>query len=177
MMQSMEIGDLLVTYVSGRDRSAADPVFDMSAGAIRIENRGQQPRQLSYNVHHTFNGGHAVELGSGRRRWTPPRSHPQPSDHMSYTLPPGQSIPLARRDYMAVVHEVGGPEALADGVMCTAFSSSITVDGEAHDLRFGPHCFRVGVARDWEAEEQRYVEFYRERDAAAQAEYDARNAR
>jgi hypothetical protein len=175
-MHTLELGDLVVTYLSGRDRLANEPVFDMSAGAIRIENRGPSPRNLGYNVHQTFNAGHDVELGSGRRRWERPRSHGQPSDFIQYTLPPGQSIPLSRRDYMAVVHEVGGPEALEDGVMCTTFSSSITVDQTAHELRFGPHCFRVDMARDWDAEQQRYLQFFRERDAAALAEYEGRTA-
>lgn len=155
------IGDLKVTYLTGKDADAATPVFDMSVGDIILENTGGRPISLSYDSHRAGFGGHQFDFGGeGQNPYADPRPEVyDPPSPIDFVLKPGALIQISRRDLMELYERLVG-----DGTLCTRYAASILVDGRAQRLEFGPHCFRVVRARDWAGEEKRYLEFFAARD-------------
>lgn len=165
VVYSSRIGDLSVTYLSGRDADARTPVFDMSLGELLLENTGGRPIHLKYDATQTFFTSHRFDFGTHvKNSYAYPR--PLPSDVQSlidYNLAPGVKIPISRQDFMGVFEELGRAYFM-DGTICTRYEASIEVDGTLHTLRFGPHCFHVDLDRDWDREKERYLQFFKARD-------------
>jgi hypothetical protein len=162
---SFQIGDVVVTYLSGKDVDAQTPVFDMSVGEITLENTGDRPINLKFNAPQTFFVGHSFEFGSSRKK-TYSHHHiekSEPTDFIDYDIPPGGRVPISRRDYMDLYLRLGRAYFL-DGTMCTQFEGVIQLDNVAHTLQFGPHCFKVDLDRDWDQEQARYLQFFADRD-------------
>lgn len=165
VIQSSRIGDLSITYISGRDADTRTPVFDMSIGDITLENTGKRPIRLKYNSTQTFFLGHSFEFGTRvKNSYVYPRPLPsEPQTIIDFTLHPGVKIPLSRQDFMDLFGELGKAYFL-DGTICTRFEAPIEVDDVLHTLRFGPHCFHVELHRDWDKEQERYLQFFKARD-------------
>jgi hypothetical protein len=165
-MYADTIGALVVTYLSGKDADASTPVFDMTLGEITLENTGDRAINLQYDGSHmrylghrfTF-GPHALDAPADDK----PNPHEFPPAPMNYDLAPGQKVLVCRRDFMDFVRR-NGVGVLQDGEVCTRFGAALVVDGVPHVLRFGPHCFRVALERDWQQEKERFVEFFLDRE-------------
>lgn len=162
---SLQVGAIAVSYLSGKDADAKTPIFNMSIGEIILKNTGTRPVNLKFNASQTFFMGHTFEFGADKKqRYTHPRLlTSEPTDFINYDIPPGGSIPISRQDYMDLFHKLGRAYFL-DGTMCTRFEGVIQIDGHAHTLRFGPHCFKVALDRDWSREQERYLQFFADRD-------------
>lgn len=160
----LKIGDLVVTYVTGKDADATTPVFTMSVGETTLENRGPRPINLKYNTDETFFRGHRIEFGANPPPAATPHSHrTSPDDLVDYDLKPGQKAWISRQDLMDPVLR-RGPACLADGTVTTRFVANLQVDHHMHTLDFGPHRFIIAIDRDWDREREQYVEFFRKRD-------------
>ena len=163
---SLQLGDVMVTYLSGKESDAQTPVFNMSIGEVVLSNGGTQPINVKYNAAQTFFTDHTFEFGVDlKKSFRHPRSlTTEPTDFVDYELPAGKTIQLSRQDYMALFALLERPHFL-DGSMCTAFEGIVELGGKSHKLRFGPHCFKVELDRDWKAEQERYLDFFEARDA------------
>ncbi len=167
-LYTTRIGDLQVTYLSGRDADELTPVYDMSVGEVVVKNLGARPINLQYDSSQTFFSGHKFAFGPKalEKLQPPPSPSTAKASFINFDLQPGQQIFLARQDLMDRLHEVG-PAALDDGTMCTRFVAAVLVDSQPQSLVFGPHCFHIAPKRDWDAEQAAYVQFFLARDKAA----------
>lgn len=160
------IGELRVTYLSGKDAGPGDPVFAMSLGEVALENTGHAAINLKYNATQTFFTAHRFAVGDAARHQLapPPSPSDEPASFIDYDLPPAQRILISRQDLMEWVYRVG-KAGLADGTISTRYEAALQVDGVTHPLRFGPHLFQIALDRDWDREQADYLQFYADRDA------------
>ena len=108
-VQTLEIGALQVSYLSGKDAGPKEPVYDMSLGEISLRNTGGQSINLKYNSMHTFFLGHIFTFGTDvKKTHTHPRMEgSEPEDVIDYDLPPGQSLLISQQDLLVTYQELG----------------------------------------------------------------------
>lgn len=164
-LYSMTIGDLEVSYLSGKDAGPSDPVYAMSLGEVALANRGSHAINLKYNATQTFFTAHRFEVGDAARDLLvpPPSPSDEPASFINYDLPPGQRILISRQDFMEWYYRVGRA-GLADGAIATRYEAALQVDDKTHPLIFGPHGFQIALDRDWAGEEAEYLKFFAARD-------------
>lgn len=167
-VQTLELGPLRVTYLSGKDAGPKDRVFDMSMGEISVLNAGTQPVNLKYNAMQTFFLGHVFTFGEdAKKTYTHPRMEgSEPTDFVDYTLPAGQSLLLSQQDLLVNFQELGRPTFL-DGHICTRFEGLITIDDRPQALQLGPICFHVDFDREWDLEIERHTRYSLERGGSS----------
>lgn len=168
-----EVGPLVITYLTGKDAEADDPVHRMSMGEMTVTNASGAPVPVVYNTLQTFFLGHLFEFGPGAdpktgvgptNEYTWPRTRSMPEDRVDFTLAPGQSLPLSRRDLMDVYQRLGR-QMFLDGTICTSFRNGrILIAGKPHPFAFGRSCFHVDMDRDWSEELKAYRVFAAERE-------------
>jgi hypothetical protein len=162
------IGDLVVTYLSGKDADRDSPVVTMSIGEVALKNVGARPINVQYNYTNTGYVGHRFTFGPRALEEMDPPGSPSTTaaSFVDHDIAPGEVHLISRQDLMAKYYEKGR-DGLRDGTICTRYAAALLIDGQSVSLRFGPHCFHVAMDRDWDREYEEYVQYFLARDKAA----------
>ncbi len=157
---SILIDGLEITYTTGADANRKTSVVDMWV-SILVKNTSNRVINIQYNEIMFGSSNHTFEFGLDKQNHyiLPSRRAGGVRDFVNHNIQPGGVALIGSIDYMELFN-ILGRDYFLDGTICTGFEGVIQIDGRSHTLKFGPHCFKVAMDRDWKQEQRKYAEHF-----------------